>query len=59
MKVGRDALDRKLPFENSPVLNPAGTGDVADSPGPVRKPFVEWRKSTAGDLKFDWNICVP
>ena len=43
LKVGRDALDRQLPFENGSVLNPAGMIDVADSPGAVKKPVFEWR----------------
>jgi len=51
LKVGRDALDRQLPFENGSVLNPVGMINVADSLAAIKKLVFEERKVTAQELK--------
>ena len=59
LKVGRDALDRQLPFENGSVLNPVGMINVADSLAAIKKLVFEERKVTAQELKSalaaDWR----
>ncbi len=59
LKVGRDALDRQLPFENGSVLNPVGMINVVDSLAAIKKLVFEERKVTARELKSalaaDWR----
>jgi pyruvate formate-lyase/glycerol dehydratase family glycyl radical enzyme len=51
LKVGRDVLDRRLPFENGSALNPVGMINVADSLAAVKKLVFEEKKVTARELK--------
>jgi pyruvate formate-lyase/glycerol dehydratase family glycyl radical enzyme len=51
IKVGRDALDRTMPFENSAVLNPVGVMNVVDSLAAVKKLVFEEKKVSKKDLK--------
>jgi pyruvate formate-lyase/glycerol dehydratase family glycyl radical enzyme len=51
LKVGRDVLDRQLPFENGSVLNPVGMINVADSLSAIKKLVFEEGKVTAEELK--------
>ena len=44
LRVGRDALDRTLPFENGSVLNPVGMVNVADSLAAVKQLVFADRK---------------
>ncbi len=51
IKVGRDALDRVLPFENGSALNVVGLINVADSVAAVKKLVFEEKKVTKKELK--------
>jgi pyruvate formate-lyase/glycerol dehydratase family glycyl radical enzyme len=51
LKVGRDALDRQLPFENGSALNAVGMINVADSMAAIKKLVFEEKKVTAQELK--------
>ena len=51
IKVGRDALDRKLFFENGSALNPVGMINVADSLAAMKKLVFEEKRVTKGELK--------
>lgn len=51
IKVGRDALDRTLPFENGSALNVVGMINVADSMAAVKKLIFDERKVTKKELK--------
>jgi pyruvate formate-lyase/glycerol dehydratase family glycyl radical enzyme len=51
LKVGRDALDRVLPFENASALNPVGMINAADSLAAIQKLVYEEKKVTATELK--------
>jgi len=51
IRVGRDALDRTMPFENGSVLNCVGMVNVADSMAAVKKLVFEDRKISKQDLK--------
>ena len=57
--VGRDVLDREMPFENGAVLNPVGMVNVADSFAAIRRVVFEERRCTLGQLKAaldaDWQ----
>ncbi len=59
IKVGRDALDRVLPFENGSALNLVGMINVADSMAAVKKLVFDEMKVTKKDLKAaldaDWK----
>ncbi len=59
IKVGRDALDRTLPFENGSALNVVGMVNVADSLAAMKKlVFDEGRVSKAqlaAALKANWH----
>ena len=46
IKVGRDALDRVLPFENGSALNVVGLINVADSMAAVKKLVFDEKKVT-------------
>ncbi len=50
--VGRDALDRTLPFENGSALNPVGMINAADSLAAIKKLVFEEKKIRAGELKY-------
>ena len=50
--VGRDALDRTLPFENGSALNPVGMINAADSLAAIKKLVFEEKKIAAGELKY-------
>lgn len=52
IRVGRDALDRTLPFENGSALNLVGMINVADSLAAIKKLVYEEKKVTAGELKY-------
>lgn len=51
IKVGRDALDRTMPFENGSALNLVGMINVADSMAAVKKLVYEEKKVSARELK--------
>ncbi len=51
IKVGRDALDRTLPFENGSALNVVGMINVADSMAAVKKLVFDEEKVTKKELK--------
>lgn len=51
IKVGRDALDRTLPFENGSALNLVGMVNVADSLAAVKRLVFEEKKITQNELK--------
>ncbi len=51
IKVGRDALDRTLPFENGACMNVVGMVNVADSMAAVKKLVFEEKKVSAKELK--------
>jgi pyruvate formate-lyase/glycerol dehydratase family glycyl radical enzyme len=51
LKVGRDALDRTLPFENGSALNPVGMINAADSLAAIQKLVYEEKRVTAAELK--------
>ena len=51
IKVGRDALDRTMPFENGSALNCVGMVNVADSMAAVKKLVFEEKKISKKDLK--------
>ena len=51
IKVGRDALDRTMPFENGSALNVVGMVNVADSMAAVKQLVFEERKVTKKELK--------
>jgi pyruvate formate-lyase/glycerol dehydratase family glycyl radical enzyme len=51
LKVGRDALDRQLPFENGSALNAVGMINVADSLAAIKKLVFAEKKVTAQELK--------
>jgi pyruvate formate-lyase/glycerol dehydratase family glycyl radical enzyme len=51
VKVGRDALDRVMPFENGSVLNLVGMINVADSMAAVKKLVFDEKKISLQELK--------
>jgi formate C-acetyltransferase len=51
IKVGRDVLDRVMPFENGSVLNLVGMVNVADSLAAVKKLVFDEKKVTMKELK--------
>ncbi|HUV73779.1 MAG TPA: pyruvate formate lyase family protein [Anaerolineae bacterium] len=51
IKVGRDALDRTLPFENGSALNVVGMINVADSMAAVKKLVFDEQKVSKGEMK--------
>ena len=51
IKVGRDVLDRVMPFENGSVLNLVGMINVADSMAAVKKLVFDEKKITTKELK--------
>jgi formate C-acetyltransferase len=51
IKVGRDALDRTMPFENGSALNLVGMINVADSMAAVKKLVFEEKQITKKELK--------
>jgi formate C-acetyltransferase len=51
IKVGRDVLDRTLPFENGSALNLVGMINVADSMAAVKKLVFDEKKVAKKDLK--------
>jgi len=51
IKVGRDALDRTLPFENGSALNVVGMINVADSMAAVKKLVFDQKKVSKKELK--------
>jgi pyruvate formate-lyase/glycerol dehydratase family glycyl radical enzyme len=51
VRVGRDALDRAMPFENGSALNLVGMINVADSMAAVKKLVFDERKVTKKELK--------
>ncbi|HEM61466.1 MAG TPA: formate C-acetyltransferase, partial [Chloroflexi bacterium] len=51
IEVGRDALDRTMPFENGSALNVVGMINVADSMAAVKKLVFEEEKVTRQELK--------
>ena len=51
IKVGRDALDRVMPFENGSALNVVGMINVADSMAAVKKLVFDEKKVTKTELK--------
>jgi pyruvate formate-lyase/glycerol dehydratase family glycyl radical enzyme len=61
ISVGKDLLNRTMPFENGAVLNPVGMINVADSLAAVKKLVYEEKKVAMRDLKraldLDWKGC--
>lgn len=59
IKVGRDALDRTMPFENGSALNVVGMINVADSMAAVKKLVFEEKRVTkkqlTAALKANWQ----
>jgi len=59
IEVGRDALDRTLPFENGSALNVVGMINVADSMAAVKKLVFDEKRVTkkqlAAALKANWQ----
>ncbi len=59
IKVGRDVLDRVMPFENGSVLNLVGMINVADSMAAVKKLVFDEKKVSMKELKAaldaDWQ----
>ena len=59
IRVGRDALDRQMPFENGSALNLVGMINVADSLAAVKKLVFEEKRISAAQLKAaidaNWN----
>ena len=51
IKVGKDALDRTMPFENGSALNLVGMINVADSMAAVKKLVFDEKKVTQKELK--------
>jgi len=51
IKVGRDVLDRVMPFENGSALNLVGMINVADSMAAVKRVVFDEKRVSAGDLK--------
>ena len=51
IRVGKDALDRVLPFENGSALNVVGLINVADSMAAVKKLVFDEKKVTKKELK--------
>ena len=51
IKVGKDVLDRVMPFENGSVLNLVGMINVADSMAAVKKLVFDEKKITTKELK--------
>ena len=51
VKVGRDVLDRVMPFENGSVLNLVGMINVADSMAAVKKLAFDEKKISLPELK--------
>ena len=51
VKVGRDVLDRVMPFENGSVLNLVGMINVADSMAAVKKLVFDEKKISLPELK--------
>ena len=51
IKVGKDVLDRVMPFENGSVLNLVGMINVADSIAAVKKLVFDEKKITTKELK--------
>jgi formate C-acetyltransferase len=51
VRVGRDVLDRVMPFENGSVLNLVGMINVADSMAAVKKLVFDDRKISLPELK--------
>jgi pyruvate formate-lyase/glycerol dehydratase family glycyl radical enzyme len=59
IEVGRDALDRTMPFENGSALNVVGMINVADSMAAVKKLVFDEKKVTkkqlAAALRANWQ----
>lgn len=59
IKVGRDALDRTMPFENGSALNVVGMINVVDSMAAVKRLVFEEKRITKKELKAalqaDWR----
>jgi len=51
IKIGRDVLDRVMPFENGSMLNPVGMINVADSLAAIKKLIFEEKKVTLAELQ--------
>jgi formate C-acetyltransferase len=51
IRVGRDVLDRVMPFENGSALNLVGMVNVADSLAAVRRVVYDEKLATASELK--------
>ncbi len=51
IKVGKDVLDRVMPFENGSMLNPVGMINVADSLAAIKKLVFEEKKVGKKKLK--------
>ena len=58
IRVGRDVLDRTMPFENGAVLNPVGMVNVADSLAAIKRLVYDQRRCTLAELRAaldaDW-----
>ncbi len=61
IKVGHDALDRAVPFENGACMNVVGVVNVADSLAAIKKLVFQDKVLSAQDLKHaldaNWEGC--
>jgi len=59
IKVGKDCLDRTMPFENGSMLNPVGMINVVDSMAAIKKLVFDDKKVTKKEMKSaldaDWR----
>jgi len=59
IKVGKDVLDRTMPFENGSMLNPVGMINVVDSMAAIKKLVFDEKKVTGREMKdaldADWQ----
>ena len=59
IKVGRDCLDRTMPFENGSMLNPVGMINVVDSMAAIKKLVFDDKNVTGKEIKnaldSDWR----
>ncbi len=59
LKVGKDCLDRTMPFENGSMLNPVGMINVVDSMAAIKKLVFDDKKVTKNEMKSaidaDWQ----
>ena len=55
IKIGRDVLDRTMPFENGSMLNPVGMINVVDSMAAIKKLVFEQKTASLAEMKSALN----